>query len=194
MYKIAVLVSGNGSHLQNIINNIKKGNLSNCKISTVISDRESAFAIERAKEHKIPFVIFDKKIYKTNISDMIYNHLKSNTDLIILAGFLSILKGDILKFFEKKIINIHPSLIPSFCGKGMYGLKVHEAVINRGVKVTGCTTHYVDEGTDTGQIIMQKCYKIKENTEPKQLQKELLKLEYKVMIQTINKIFIERST
>ncbi|EDS77575.1 phosphoribosylglycinamide formyltransferase [Clostridium botulinum C str. Eklund] len=187
MLKIAVLISGGGSNLQSIIDNIESKKL-NCSIECVISDKEGAFGIERAKEHNIKTFVFDRKIYKNTVSQKILEVLEEKVDLIVLAGYLSIIKGDILKKFKNKIINIHPSLIPSFCGKGMYGIKVHEKALEYGVKVTGCTVHFVDEGTDTGSIIIQKTVNVENDDTPEILQKRVLVEEHKALPEAIGLI------
>ncbi|WP_085829280.1 phosphoribosylglycinamide formyltransferase [Clostridium massiliodielmoense] len=187
MLKIAVLISGGGSNLQSIIDNIESKKL-NCSIECVISDKEGAFGIERAKEHNIKTFVFDRKIYKNTLSQKILEVLEEKVDLIVLAGYLSIIKGDILKKFKNKIINIHPSLIPSFCGKGMYGIKVHEKALEYGVKVTGCTVHFVDEGTDTGSIIIQKTVNVENDDTPEVLQKRVLVEEHKALSEAIGLI------
>lgn len=191
MFKIAVLVSGGGSNLQAIIDSIKNGEL-DCTIECVISDREDAFAIKRAEENNIKNFIIDRKTYRDETSDKILEILEGKVDLIVLGGYLSILKGKIVKEFENRIINIHPSLIPSFCGKGMYGIKVHEKAIEYGVKVSGCTVHFVDEGTDTGKIIMQKSVEVKEEDTPYSLQQRILKEEHKILPKAI-KLIVNRS-
>jgi len=181
MFKIAVLLSGSGTNLQNIIDNIKNKTL-NAEIKVVISDRKNSYGITRAENEGIKTFILDRKVYKTELSDKIYEIVENEkVDLIVLAGFLSIIKGKILKTYKNKIINIHPSLIPSFCGDGMYGLKVHQEVLKYGVKITGCTVHFVDEGTDTGKIILQKPFIIDKEYTAEELQKEVLKLEYEAM-------------
>ncbi|WP_315117576.1 phosphoribosylglycinamide formyltransferase [uncultured Clostridium sp.] len=195
MYKIAVLVSGSGSNLQAIINNIENGDL-NCKIECVISDKPGALAIDRAKKKGIDAYVIDKREYKDELSDRILTLIDGKVDLIVLAGFLSILKGKIIKKFKNRVINIHPSLIPSFMGNGMYGSKVHKAAIEYGVKVTGCTVHIVDEGTDTGPIIIQKTVPVMENDDEMSLQKRVLEEEHKALSEVIslfinNKIKIE---
>ncbi|KYH28607.1 phosphoribosylglycinamide formyltransferase [Clostridium colicanis] len=187
MFKIAVLVSGGGSNLQAIIDSIEKKYL-NCSIEFVISDKEEAFAIERAKKHNIKTFVLNRKVYGQALSDKILEIVDEKVDLIVLAGYLSILKGEILKKFENRIINIHPSLIPSFCGKGMYGIKVHEKALEYGVKITGCTVHFVDEGTDTGTIIIQKAVKVEEDDTPESLQKRVLVEEHKALVEAIKLI------
>ncbi|KGM98339.1 phosphoribosylglycinamide formyltransferase [Clostridium botulinum] len=188
MFKIAVLVSGSGSNLQSIIDNIENENL-NCNIEYVISDKEGAFGIERAKKHNIKTFVFDRKKYGDSISDKILETLDGKVDLIVLAGYLSIVKGNILNRFKNKIINIHPSLIPAFCGKGMYGIKVHQKALEYGVKVTGCTVHFVDEGTDTGSIILQKAVNVEEDDTPEKLQKRVLVQEHKALPEAIKLIY-----
>ncbi len=190
MLKIAVLVSGGGSNLQSIIDSISAGELKNVEIEYVISDREGVFALERAKKHGINTITLDRNKYKNNLNAEIHNILSGKVDLIVLAGFLSIIKGPILEEFRHKIINIHPSLIPSFCGKGMYGLKVHEAAINYGVKVSGCTVHFVEEDTDTGAIILQSVVEVLVNDTKETLQQRILVEEHKALPRTI-KLFAE---
>ncbi|MCY6356138.1 phosphoribosylglycinamide formyltransferase [Clostridium sp. ZS2-4] len=187
MFKIAVLVSGGGSNFQSIIDSIES-NYMNCSIEYVISDKMGAFAIERAKKHNIKTLVFERKEYGANLSDKILEILDGKVDLIVLAGFLSILKGNIIDKFKNRIINIHPSLIPSFCGKGMYGLKVHEKAIEYGVKITGCTVHFVDEGTDTGSIIIQKAVEVCNDDTPEILQKRVLVEEHKALPEAIKLI------
>lgn len=149
MFKIAVLVSGGGSNLQSIIDKIEEGYIKNCKIEMVIGDRPNIYGIERAEKKGIKTLTLDRKIYKNNLSNKISECLYGKVDLIVLAGWLSILNGDLINKFENRIINIHPSLIPSFCGDGMYGIKVHQKALEYGVKVSGCTVHFVDEDTDS---------------------------------------------
>ncbi|MDF2672460.1 MAG: phosphoribosylglycinamide formyltransferase [Clostridiales bacterium] len=173
MYKVAVLASGSGSNLQAIIDNINNGYL-NCSIEAVISDRQGCYAIERAKNNNIKTHILDRKILGEALSDDILSLVKGKADLIVLAGFLSILKGEILKEFKHRIINIHPSLIPAFCGNGMHGIKVHKSAIEYGVKLSGCTVHFVDEGCDTGPIILQSIVEVSEDDTPESLQRKVL--------------------
>lgn len=187
MFKIAVLVSGGGSNLQAIIDSIKSNYL-NCSIEYVISDKMGAFAIERAEKHNIKTFVLERKEYGANLSDKILEILDGKVDLIVLAGFLSILRGTIIDKFKNRIINIHPSLIPSFCGRGMYGLNVHEKVIEYGVKITGCTVHFVDEGTDTGSIINQKAVEVCNDDTPEILQERVLVEEHKALPEAIKMI------
>lgn len=178
MLSIAVLVSGGGTNLQSIIDSIDNGYLKNIEIKYVISDREGTYAIERAKLREIDTIVLDRKFYKKNLSEKIYEAIQGKVDLIVLAGYLSIIGEPLISEFKNRIINIHPSLIPSFCGKGMYGLKVHEAAIDYGVKFSGCTVHFVDENTDAGAIILQNIVAIDEGDSPEQLQNKILVEEH----------------
>lgn len=186
MFKIAVLVSGGGSNLQSIIDNISSGYL-NCSIDIVIADRQ-CYGIERAQKAGIKAIVLDRKIFKGNLSKELVNVLKSKVDLIVLAGWLSILKGDLIKEYHNRIINIHPSLIPSFCGNGMYGIKVHEKAIEYGVRYSGCTVHFVDENTDAGPIILQKIVEVFYEDTPEELQKRILKQEHIALPEAIKYI------
>ena len=188
MLNIAVLVSGSGSNLQAIIDEMKKGEI-NGKIVTVVSNKPEVYALKRAEENNIPSKVIVSK-GNENFEKELLSHLKeNNVDLIVLAGFLCILKGDILKEYSNKIINVHPSLIPSFCGDGFYGLKVHEAALNYGVKVTGATVHFVNEITDGGKIIIQKAVYIKEGDTPEILQRRVMEeAEWKILPQAIKLI------
>lgn len=179
MFKIAVLISGGGSNLQSVIDSIENGFL-NCKIEAVVSDNIKAGGIERARLKGIKTIVFDKRELKGSLSDKILEAI-GEVDLIVLAGFLSILKGEIIKRYKDRIINIHPSLIPSFCGNGMYGIKVHEKAIESGVKFTGCTVHFVDDGTDTGPIILQRVVPVMSFDTPKTLQSRVLEEEHKIL-------------
>ncbi|MGL6186582.1 MAG: phosphoribosylglycinamide formyltransferase [Clostridium chrysemydis] len=180
MFKIAVLASGSGSNLQSIIDEIENNNL-DCEIEVVIGSKEGIYALSRARKHGI-----DAEVIKD--SDEILKRLKGKVDLIVLAGYLSILKGEILEEFKDKIINIHPSLIPAFCGSKMYGLKVHEAAINKGVKYTGCTVHFVNNEVDGGAIIMQDVVPVYFNDTKEILQKRVLIREHKLLPQAIKYI------
>lgn len=188
MLNIAVLVSGGGSNLQAIIDEIKKGEI-NGKIVTVVSNKPDAYALTRAKENNIPSKVIVSKD-NPEFSGELLAHLKeNNVDLIVLAGFLCILKEDILNEYKDKIINVHPSLIPSFCGDGFYGLKVHEAALGYGVKVTGATVHYVNEITDGGKIILQKAVYIKPGDTPEILQKRVMEeAEWKILPEAVKMI------
>lgn len=163
--------------MQALIDAEKSGIIKSGKISLVVSDKEGVFALERAKNASIPSMVFPKKEYSNSNSlcDAICDTLVSEKiDVVVLAGFLSILSGKILKVYENKIINVHPSLIPSFCGDGFYGLRVHKAALDYGVKVTGATVHFVNEITDGGKIICQKCVEIKKGDTPEILQRRVM--------------------
>lgn len=188
MFKIAVLISGGGTNLQSIIDAIGSGYLSNCKIEYVISDREDAYGIERAQKCGINTFVLNRKEYKKNLSNEILKILDSKVDLIVCAGYLSILNREIIEKFKNRIINIHPALIPSFCGKGMYGLKVHSAAIEYGVKISGCTVHFVDERTDTGAIILQKTVEVLPQYDAIELQKKVLEKEHEALPEAIKLI------
>lgn len=175
--KIAVLVSGGGTNLQAIIDAIASGKITNTEIALVISNKEGAYALKRAEQAGIKGVVISPKQYadKEEYSqDMIKTIKDAGCELIVLAGFLVVLPESFVNAFEGKIINIHPSLIPSFCGYGFYGLKVHEKALERGVKVTGATVHYVDSGTDTGPIIDQKAVYIMPDDTPETLQRRVM--------------------
>ena len=177
MLKIVVCVSGGGTNLQAIIDSIKSGKLQNTEIVGVISNNPGAYALERAKNAGIkgicvsPKSFADREEFNRAFLDAL-NDL--NPDLIVLAGFLVVIPKIVIEAYRGRIINIHPSLIPSFCGTGYYGLKVHEAVLARGVKITGATVHYVDEGTDTGPIIMQKAVEVLDGDTPEILQRRVM--------------------
>lgn len=196
MFKIAVLISGGGSNLQSIIDSIENGYLKNCKIEMVISDKVGTFGIERARKYNITTFELNRREYGDSLSDKILELIDEKVDLIVLAGYLSILKGDILNKFKNRIINIHPSLIPAFCGNGMYGIKVHESALEYGVKISGCTVHFVDRGTDTGSIIIQRAVEVYNEDTPESLQKRVLIEEHKALPEAIKlisegKLFIE---
>ncbi|MFU0826371.1 MAG: Phosphoribosylglycinamide formyltransferase [Lachnoclostridium sp.] len=177
MLKIAVLVSGGGTNLQAIIDKIEQGVLKNVSIEVVISSKSGAYALERAKKHGIKTAVISPKDYETKeaFEKALLSEINCNkVDLIVLAGYLVILPEQLVKNYANKIINIHPSLIPAFCGTGYYGLKVHEAVLKRGVKITGATVHFVDEGTDTGPIILQKAVEVRDNDTPEVLQRRVM--------------------
>ena len=175
--KIAVLVSGGGTNLQAIIDAIASGKITNTEIALVISNKEGAYALKRAELAGIKGAVISPKQYadkEAYSQDMIKTIKDAGCELIVLAGFLVVLPESFVNAFEGKIINIHPSLIPSFCGDGFYGLKVHEKALERGVKVTGATVHYVDSGTDTGPIIDQKAVYIKPDDTPETLQRRVM--------------------
>ena len=177
MLKVAVLVSGGGTNLQAIIDAVKSGEITNAEISLVISNNKNAYALERAKNAGIASMCISPKDYATRedfhvaLTDTLKN---AGVDLVVLAGYLVAIPEMLVKEFPNKIVNIHPSLIPSFCGVGYYGLKVHEAVLARGVKVTGATVHFVDCGMDTGPIILQKAVEVQEGDTPQVLQRRVM--------------------
>lgn len=184
---IAVLVSGGGTNLQALIDAQNEGIIKSGEIKLVISNREDAYALQRAKNNSIDakYIKKDAEFEKNLISAL----EEYKIDLIVLAGFLVILSEDFVRKYDKKIINIHPSLIPSFCGDGFYGLKVHEAALSRGVKLTGATTHFVNEITDGGEIIMQKAVEIKDGDTPEILQKRVMEeAEWKILPLSVEKI------
>lgn len=192
MLRICVCVSGGGTNLQAIMDAIDAGTITNTELVRVISNNKGAFALERARDKGIDAVAVSPKDYE---SRELFNEAflacvdEAKPDLIVLAGFLVVLPPMMIKKYEGRIINIHPSLIPSFCGKGYYGLKVHEAVLERGVKVTGATVHFVDEGTDTGPIILQKAVEVLPTDTPKVLQQRVMEqAEWKILPQAINMI------
>jgi len=184
LFKIAVLISGGGTNLQALIDGIHGGYL-NCIIDSVISDTRDAYGLNRAEENGIKTYVLDRKTYKDNISAEILKLTLGKVDLIVMAGFLSIVKGNILKEFKNRIINIHPSLIPAFCGSGMYGIKVHEKALEYGVKISGCTVHFVDEGTDTGSIIIQRPTVVFPEDTAEILQKRVMIEEHKALPEAV---------
>ena len=177
MFDIVCLVSGGGTNLAAIIKAIEDGSIKNVRIKSVISNNADAYALERAKNAGIESKCISPKSFsnRDDFNKALLDELKSlNPDLVVLAGFLVNISKDIVDAFENKIINIHPSLIPSFCGKGYYGLKVHEAALKRGVKVTGATVHFVDAGIDTGKIIIQKAVNVLPGDDAKTLQRRVM--------------------
>ena len=192
MIKMAVLVSGGGTNLQAIIDAIKDKTITNAEISVVISNNAGAYALERARQNGIEGVCISPKNYETidAFNQALLAKIQSyEVDLVVLAGCLVVIPEIMVKAYPNKIINIHPALIPSFCGTGYYGLKVHEGVLKRGVKVTGATVHFVDEGTDTGPIILQKAVEVRQDDTPEILQRRVMEeAEWKIMPQAINLI------
>ena len=192
MLKLAVLVSGGGTNLQAIIDAIDAGTITNAEIDVVISNNANAYALERAKNHGIEGMCISPKAYESREQ---FNDALTQTivdrgiDLVVLAGYLVLIPPQLIAAYKNRIINIHPSLIPSFCGTGYYGLKVHEAALQRGVKVTGATCHFVDEGTDTGPIILQKAVDILPDDTPKSLQQRVMEqAEWVIMPKAIDLI------
>ena len=192
MLKIAVLVSGGGTNLQAIIDKIAEGVITNTEIAVVISNNKNAYALERAKQAGIEAVCVSPKDYE-NREQFNQEFLKTldsyQVDLVVLAGFLVVIPPAMIQKYENRIINIHPSLIPSFCGTGYYGLKVHEGALARGVKVTGATVHFVDEGTDTGSIILQKAVEVQNGDTPEILQRRVMEqAEWEILPRAIHLI------
>lgn len=192
MLRIGVLVSGGGTNLQAIIDALKAGTITNASIEIVISNNPNAYALERAKNNGINAECISPKNFATReeFNDALINKLdECNLDLIVLAGCMVVLPAKLIEKYRNKIINIHPALIPAFCGKGFYGLHVHEEVLKRGVKLTGATVHFVDEGTDTGPIILQKAVEVKNDDTPEILQRRVMEeAEWKIMPEAINLI------
>ena len=198
MLKVAVLVSGGGTNLQAIMDSIEDGRITGARIQVVISNNKNAYALTRAKEAGIPARCISPKDYENReaFNDALLEALvESGADLVVLAGCLVVIPEKIVERFENRIINIHPSLIPSFCGKDYYGLKVHEGVLDRGVKVTGATVHFVDKGTDTGPIILQKAVEVQDGDTPEILQRRVMEeAEWVIMPQAIDLIANGRIT
>lgn len=192
MLKLAVLVSGGGTNLQAIIDGITAGTITNAKIVTVISNNKNAYALTRAEQAGIPAACISPKDYDSREAfhkALLQALVESEADLIVLAGCLVVIPEEIIDRFPNRIINIHPSLIPSFCGTDYYGLKVHEGALDRGVKLTGATVHFVDKGTDTGPIILQKAVEVLPGDTPKILQQRVMEqAEWVIMPGAINLI------
>lgn len=192
MLNVVVLVSGGGTNLQAIIDAVEKGTITNTKIAGVISNNKNAYALERAKKHGIENCCISPKDYadRATFNQKFLEKMDElNPDLIVLAGFLVVIPPEMIAKYRNRIINIHPSLIPSFCGTGYYGLKVHEAALARGVKVVGATVHFVDEGTDTGPIILQKAVEVEEGDTPEILQRRVMEqAEWKILPKAIDLI------
>ena len=192
MLNVVVMVSGGGTNLQAIIDNIESGQIRNARIAAVISNNANAYALERAKKHGIPAVCISPKDFSSRqeFNEAFLEKVEEiGPDLIVLAGFLVVIPPEMIRRYPNQIINIHPSLIPSFCGVGYYGLHVHEKALERGVRVTGATVHFVDTGTDTGPIILQKAVKIKSDDTPEVLQRRVMeKAEWKILPKAINLI------
>ena len=192
MLRIAVMVSGGGTNLQAIIDGINNGTITNTEIAVVISNNSDAFALQRAADNNIPAECVSPKSFETRdeFNKALLEKVNSyNVDLIVLAGFLVKIPEEMVHQYNHRIINVHPALIPSFCGVGYYGLKVHQAALEKGVKVTGATVHFVDEGMDTGEIIFQQPVMIEEGDTPEILQKRVMeKAEWVILPKAINMI------
>lgn len=192
MMKMAVLVSGGGTNLQAIMDAMDRGEITNAEIAVVISNNANAYALERAKMKGIEAICISPKAYasRAEFNQALLETIQSyDVELVVLAGCLVVIPEIMVKAYPNKIINIHPALIPSFCGTGYYGLKVHEGVLERGVKVTGATVHFVDEGTDTGPIILQKAVEVHQGDTPEILQRRVMEeAEWKIMPKAIDLI------
>lgn len=192
MLKIAVLVSGGGTNLQAIIDAVEGGTITNTQIEVVISNNKNAYALERAAAKGIEHICISPKDFESRAAFHAAFLEKLNTyqvDLVVLAGFLVVIWPEMIVAYKNRIINIHPSLIPSFCGTGYYGLKVHEGVLKRGVKITGATVHFVDEGTDTGPILLQKAVAVEEGDTPEILQRRVMEqAEWQILPEAIDRI------
>lgn len=192
MLNLAVCVSGGGTNLQAIIDGIAQGSITNTRIKAVISNNPGAYALERARNHGIEAACISPKQFESRgqFNQAFLEKLDSiQPDLVVLAGFLVVLPEQMIQKYKDRIINIHPSLIPSFCGKGYYGLKVHEGALERGVKVTGATVHFVDEGTDTGPIILQQPVMVEPGDTPETLQRRVMEeAEWKILPKAIDLI------
>ena len=190
--RVVVMVSGGGTNLQAIIDSVKDGTITNAQIVGVISNNKNAYALKRAEENDIPSMCVSPKDFETRdiFNEKLLEAVDSyEPDLVVLAGFLVVIPPEMIKKYENRMINIHPSLIPSFCGKGYYGLKVHEAALARGVKVVGATVHFVDEGTDTGPIILQKAVEVQQGDTPEVLQRRVMEqAEWKILPKAIDLI------
>jgi len=196
MLRISVLVSGGGTNLQAIIDGIENGFIQDAELVRVISSNPKAYSLERAKNHKIPSMVIDKTNYpnRRERTKAILSALEeSQTDLVILAGYMSILDSGLIEAYRGRIINIHPSLIPQFCGAGFYGKHVHEAVLAAGATESGATVHYVDEGVDTGPIIIQEKVPVLEGDSPVTLAARVLETEHKILQEAINIVIASKA-
>ena len=187
---IAVLVSGVGTNLQALIDAVNDGRIKNGRISLVLSSNPDAYALTRARKNNIPVLVVPRSDYdcRASFTDAIVNALSEyDTDLIVLAGFMYILDSSFVKKYENRIMNVHPALIPSFCGEGMYGLRPHKAALERGVKITGATVHFVNEVADGGRIILQKAVAVEEGDTPETLQKRVMEqAEWEILPEAVN--------
>lgn len=192
MLRLAVMVSGGGTNLQAVIDAIDEGRIKDAQIAAVISNKKDAYALERARKHGIKHYCISPKDYESReaFGRALVDALDAEqADLVVLAGYLVILPEILIQKYQNRMINIHPSLIPSFCGSGYYGLKVHECALARGVKVTGATVHFVDEGTDTGPIILQKAVEVRQDDTPEILQRRVMEeAEWKILPKAIDLI------
>ena len=202
MLRVVVMVSGGGTNLQAIIDSVKNGAITNTKIVGVISNNKNAYALKRAEENGIPEKCISPKNFDSRdaFNKKLLEEVKAfEPDLVVLAGFLVVIPPEMIAEYRNRMINIHPSLIPSFCGTGYYGLKVHEAALERGVKVVGATVHFVDEGTDTGPIILQKAVEVESGDTPEILQRRVMEqAEWQILPRAIDliangKVKVERN-
>ncbi len=200
MLKVVVCVSGGGTNLQAVLDAIDDGRITNAQVTAVVSNNAGAMALERAKKHGIPAIVLSPRDYPDRSSfngAFTRKMLELNPDLIVLAGFLVKVPAETVAAFDNRIVNIHPSLIPSFCGVGCYGLKVHEKALERGVKITGATVHFVNEGMDEGPVIAQKAVEVRQDDTPETLQRRVMEqAEWVLLPQVIddianNRIFVE---
>ena len=196
MLRVGVLVSGGGTNLQAILDAVKDGTIRNAEVVYVQSNNPGVYALTRAEKAGVEAEVLSPKSFETRAeynTALVKKLQEHDLDLIVLAGFLVVIPEAVVRAFPHKIINIHPSLIPSFCGKGFYGLKVHEGVLSRGVKVTGATVHFVDEGTDTGPILLQKAVYVEEGDTPEVLQRRVMEeAEWKILPQAIELLAADR--
>ena len=192
MLRVVVMVSGGGTNLQAIIDRVSDGTIRNTEIVGVISNNKNAYALERARNHGIPAICISPKDFESReiFNEKLLEAVDTyEPDLVVLAGFLVVIPAAMIAKYRNRMINIHPSLIPSFCGTGYYGLKVHEAALKRGVKVVGATVHFVDEGTDTGSIILQKAVEVQNGDTPEVLQRRVMEqAEWKILPKAIDLI------
>lgn len=189
---IGVLISGGGTNLQALIDNIENKNI-NGKIKLVVSNKKDAYGLKRAEKNGVEAIYMDRKKFdsKSEYDKKLIEEFKTrNIELIVLAGYLKVLSSEFISEYNMRIINIHPSLIPSFSGKGYYGDRVHKAALDRGVKVSGATVHFVDEGTDTGPIIIQKCVELDEGENLESLKSKILKIEHEILVEAV-KLYCE---
>lgn len=194
MLKIGVMVSGGGTNLQAILDRIDDGTLPNCRVVTVVASREGAYALERAKRKGIPTAVIARKSFD-NVEDydrMLIEHMmRFDVELVVLAGFMSLLGSDFVQQFRNAIMNVHPSLIPAFCGKGFYGIKPHEKALEYGVKITGATVQFVEPEYDAGPIILQKAVEVLPDDTPQTLQKRVMELAEWVILPEAIRLFSE---
>ena len=186
MLRLGILISGSGSNFQAVIDAVESERLK-AKIVKVIADRPAA-GLDRAEKHNIPHLLINRREHRNDLSDLINEELEDRVDMIVLAGFLSILSNDFISAWDRKIINIHPSLLPDFGGRGMYGIHVHEAVLAAGRTESGCTVHFVDQGIDTGEIILQRRVPVLKNDTPETLQQRVLKEEHPLLVEALCQI------